>query len=101
MATKHRRTFKLSVWLSQTFWFPASLACAQTSSLCGHKNDELLTPSAWRTIDRSRYLLEHPAELITPIEWSEELVSCRTLLHPFDSCSCIPESELLTPVEWL
>lgn len=60
--------------------------------LCGD-DDELLTPSAWCTIERSSFLLADPAELITPDAWSAELVSCRTLL--------VPEPELVTPDEWL
>jgi hypothetical protein len=44
-------------------------------------------------------LLVNPAELITPHAWGEQLVSCRTLLAPFDSC--VPEPELVTTADWL
>jgi|GEM_PF-6436199 hypothetical protein len=89
LAQKYLRALCLSLWLSQPFWLVAGLARAQAASRCG-EDAELLTPSAWCTIERSRYLLTE-TELITPDAWS-------TLLDPF--ADHVPESELVTPDDW-
>lgn len=97
-AKKCLRAMCFSLWLSQTIWLAASVACAQGPGLCGDEDDELLTPSAWCTIERSRYLPARRHELITPDAWTEEHISCRTLLEPFEGC--VPGSELVTPEDW-
>jgi hypothetical protein len=88
-AKKYLRALCLGVWLSQPFWLAASVARAQGASGCGEEAG-LLTPSAWCTIERSRYLLTD-VELITPDAWN-------ALLDPFTSR--VVESELVTPYDW-
>ena len=87
------------VWLSQAVCFGTNIARAHASNLCPVEADELLIPSAWCTTNWSSYLTGDPSELLTPEGWGDESVVCRTLLEPFEVC--VPEPELVTPVEWL
>lgn len=89
------------VWLSQAVCFGTNVyvARAHASNLCPGEADELLIPSAWCTTNWSSYLTPDLSELLTPEEWNEERVDCRMLLEPFEPC--VPEPELVTPVEWI
>lgn len=90
------------VWLSQAVCFGTNLLPrVHASDLCQGQSeaDELLIPSAWCTTNWASYLTVDPSELLTPEGWREQSVDCRTLLAPFDVC--VPEPELVTPVEWL
>ena len=88
------------VWLSQAVCFGTNaIAHAHASNMCLGEADELLIPSAWCTTNWSSYLTADPSELLTPEGWSDESVHCRTLLEPFETC--VPEPELVTPVDWV
>jgi hypothetical protein len=88
------------VWLSHAVCFGTNvIARAHASNLCLGEVDELLIPSAWCTTNGSSYLTAVPSELLTPEGWRDESVVCRTLLEPFQVC--VPEPELVTPVEWI